>query len=602
MTNKKTHFTRKNFIFIDLLFFYLLFLLAAGFIADASNSVIQANSPLKRLFISALHLPEVSVQMSGWLVLGFFAVYAFFFACAFLYEIRLAKFYEKKIFTTKWSLIYAGTFVILSALWIGLSLLANIGQNVGDAFLFFGESLLIGTILFLILGLPIFFLVMLIVNVRNIDKPFRFNKGEDTEDIDDEKKEDESREPGAMPSSDSLVSALGTGGALQALTSGLSGTEGEEGTKEVPLGSKEYVFPALCSIDEEEESRVAKIVPETNYSLAQIVENFRLYLAKNEGLYFSLDTLRAFLSGMAASRLIILEGLSGTGKSSLARYFSEFIGEESFFEAVQASWRDRTSILGFYNDFSRRYSETDFLKRLYRMSYRQNDVNIMVLDEVNISRVEYYFADFLSILEYPVDKWKLRIMQVPYDFEGPSHLEEGVLQIPENTWFIGTANKDDSTYTITDKVYDRAITISFDDRNEPFEVKEDITPIHLSYSHLNDLFAQAISEEKNRLSKAELASFDHLTSFVSETFDITFGNRVLNQIQILVPVYVACGGKKTDALDFLFARKVLYKLEGRYEDFVKQGLQDLESLLDTIYGKDSFPLTHHALAKLIKRL
>ncbi len=602
MTNRKTHFTRKNFIFIALLFFYLLFLLASGFIADGNNSIIKPNSPLKGLFISSLHLPEVSVGMSGWLVLGLFAVYFFFFACAFLYEMRLAKFYEKKIFTTKWSLIYTGTFVLLSVLWVGLSLLANIGKNVAESFLFFGESLLIGTILFLVLGLPIFFLVMLIVNVRNVDKPFRFNKGEDTEDIDDVKKESESTEGNATPSSDSLVSALGTNSSLQALTAGLSGAEGEESTKDVPLGSKEYVFPGLCSIDEEEESRVAKIVEETNYDLSRIVETFRLYLAKNEGLYFSLDTLRAFLSGMAASRLIILEGLSGTGKSSLARYFSEFLGEESFFEAVQASWRDRTSILGFYNDFSKRYSETDFLKRLYRMTYRTNDINIMVLDEVNISRVEYYFADFLSILEYPIDKWNLRILQVPYDFEGPNHLEDGVLKIPENTWFIGTANKDDSTYTITDKVYDRAITIAFDDRNEPFEVKEDVAPIHLSYSHLNDLFANAIAEEKNRLSKAELMTFERLTSFISETFDITFGNRVLNQIEILVPVYVACGGKKTDALDFLFARKVLYKLEGRYEDYVKQGLQDLESLLDTLYGKDCFPLTHHALRKLIKRL
>ena len=259
-------------------------------------------------------------------------------------------------------------------------------------------------------------------------------------------------------------------------------------------------------------------------------------------------------------------------------------------------------LLGFFNDFSRKYNETDFLKRLYQMTYRPNDINIMVLDEVNISRVEYYFADFLSIMEYPIDKWKLRILQVPYEFEGPSHLENGVLKIPENTWFIGTANKDDSTYTITDKVYDRAITISFADRNEPFEVEGEVAPIHLTYKGLNALYAKALSTESNRLTKEDFARFAKLISFLSDTFDITFGNRVLNQIEILVPVYVSCGGTKEDALDFLFARKVLYKLEGRFEDYVRQGLLDLLDLIDETYGKEKFPLTRHNVGKLIKRL
>ena len=95
----------------------------------------------------------------------------------------------------------------------------------------------------------------------------------------------------------------------------------------------------------------------------------------------------------------------------------------------------------------------------------------MVLDEMNISRVEYYFADFLSIMEYPEDEWVLKIMQLPYNFEAPNHLEDGNLAISNTTWFIGTANKDDSTYTITDKVYDRAIVISFNERNKKIDYK-----------------------------------------------------------------------------------------------------------------------------------
>ena len=604
MKKRKTHFTRKNYIFLSLLFFYLLFVAGSGFFADTGNALISENSPLRKVLFSMLKLPSVSVSFEGWMTLGLFCVYAFLCAGALIYEMRLAMFYEKKLFTPKWILIYSLTFFGGAVLWLGLSFLAQIGRGegaIGNSFLFFGESLLIGTLLFVVLALPILFFCMMVVNFRNIDKPFRFNKGEDTEDIDDE--QDNKQEP-TLASADglSLASALGpSSSALSNLTNSLDGEEKDEQT-EAELGSKEYVFPGLCTIDEVEETRTPLNQSETTLSLREISEDFRRYLAKNEGLYFSIDTIRAFLSGMAASRLLILEGLSGTGKSSLARYFSEYIGEESFFEPVQASWRDRTSLLGFFNDFSRKYNETDFLKRLYQMTYRPNDINIMVLDEVNISRVEYYFADFLSIMEYPIDKWKLRILQVPYEFEGPSHLENGVLKIPENTWFIGTANKDDSTYTITDKVYDRAITISFDDRNEPFEVEGEVAPIHLTYKGLNALYAKALSTESNRLTKEDFARFAKLISFLSDTFDITFGNRVLNQIEILVPVYVSCGGTKEDALDFLFARKVLYKLEGRFEDYVRQGLLDLLDLIDETYGKEKFPLTRHNVGKLIKRL
>ena len=604
MKKRKTHFTRKNYIFLSLLFFYLLFVAGSGFFADTGNALISENSPLRKVLFSMLKLPSVSVSFEGWMTLGLFCVYAFLCAGALIYEMRLAMFYEKKLFTPKWILIYSLTFFGGAVLWLGLSFLAQIGRGegaIGNSFLFFGESLLIGTLLFVVLALPILFFCMMVVNFRNIDKPFRFNKGEDTEDIDDE--QDNKQEP-TLASADglSLASALGpSSSALSNLTNSLDGEEKDEQT-EAELGSKEYVFPGLCTIDEVEETRTPLNQSETTLSLREISEDFRRYLAKNEGLYFSIDTIRAFLSGMAASRLLILEGLSGTGKSSLARYFSEYIGEESFFEPVQASWRDRTSLLGFFNDFSRKYNETDFLKRLYQMTYRPNDINIMVLDEVNISRVEYYFADFLSIMEYPIDKWKLRILQVPYEFEGPSHLENGVLKIPENTWFIGTANKDDSTYTITDKVYDRAITISFDDRNEPFEVEGEAAPIHLTYKGLNALYAKALSTESNRLTKEDFARFAKLISFLSDTFDITFGNRVLNQIEILVPVYVSCGGTKEDALDFLFARKVLYKLEGRFEDYVRQGLLDLLDLIDETYGKEKFPLTRHNVGKLIKRL
>jgi len=236
------------------------------------------------------------------------------------------------------------------------------------------------------------------------------------------------------------------------------------------------------------------------------------------------------------------------------------------------------------------------------MTYRQDDINIMVLDEVNIARIEYYFADFLSVMEYPIDKWQLKIMELPYDFEPPLHLENGFINIPNNTWFIGTANKDDSTYTITDKVYDRAITISFDNKNIPFEVEGDYQKIQLSYSQLNDLFNQAKEKKNNQMTKSDYDKFYELTDFVYDRFEVSYGNRILNQINNFVPIYIELGGEKNDALDFLFARKILSKLDGRLEDYIKQGLLDMKVLIKKLYGDNSFPLTNKYIDSLIRKL
>ena len=299
---------------------------------------------------------------------------------------------------------------------------------------------------------------------------------------------------------------------------------------------------------------------------------------------------------------MILEGLSGTGKSSLPRFFAKFINAKVTFIPVQATWRDKSSLLGYFNDFSRIYNETDFLLSLYEAGYNPDQINIFVLDEMNISRVEYYFADFLSVLEYPSDEWKIRIMQLPYGFVSPTKLIDGNLQVTPNSFFIGTANKDDSTFSIADKVYDRSITVDFQTKNEPFSVKEEVEPIHLSYSKLSSLFKDASAIEENHLTKEDLQKFNSVTDYIYEEFDVAFGNRILNQIETIVPLYIALGGKKEEILDFMLTRKVLCKLEGRFEDFVKPALKNLLVLLDKTYGKGDFPNSAAYINKLIKKL
>lgn len=225
-----------------------------------------------------------------------------------------------------------------------------------------------------------------------------------------------------------------------------------------------------------------------------------------------------------------------------------------------------------------------------------------VLDEMNISRVEYYFADFLSVLEYPKELWKLKIMQLPYGFVPPAKLEDGFITIPENSYFVGTANKDDSTFTITDKVYDRAITIDFDDRNIPFEVKEEVSKIHISKTHLQHLYQEALNNPSYQMTKGDYDKFQTVCDFIYDKFDITFGNRILNQIAKLVPVFVASGGTKEDAIDFIVSRKIISKIEGRFEEYVKGALKDLLTLITKTYGIDVLYRSEKVIQSLIRRL
>ena len=604
---RRAHFTRKNLIAIALVFFYVLAVIVSALGCDATNPVFKSKNPIQMMGL-AFGFPSINGSVGSWLLVCCIAVYILLFAAAFIYEVRLARFYDHLVWNKKWSLVYLITFLISLLLSFGIGTIAQYPYDaamIKNSYLFLAEALVVGLVIYLALFSVIGAILVLYVNGKNVDKPFRFFGREGDYEAEQEEEQQskdnaEQEEQGKLAASFGEANASVSSSAAPSSGAGLASGAVDVDRTSSPLKDKERVFPGLCSLDYTE-AAFHDGAFEEDITLKGFCERLRNHLAKAEKLYYTEATIRSFVAALASSRLIILEGLSGTGKSSLGRYFSSFIGEEPYFEAVQASWRDRTSLLGYYNDFSKTYNETEFLKRLYEYSYRPNHLNVMVLDEMNISRVEYYFADFLSIMEYPQDEWKLKIMQLPYDFEAPAHLPDGVLKIPANTWFIGTANKDDSTYTITDKVYDRAIAISFSDRNEPFTPTGDDSIAAISYPALISLFAKAEANKANNLSKEDLEKFEALSNFTRDTFDLTFGNRINTQIAAFVPVYVACGGSKEEALDFLFARKVVFKLEGHFEEYVQQGLIDLASLIAKTYGENSFPETRDLIKRLLRK-
>ncbi|MEG2045117.1 MAG: hypothetical protein RR088_03900, partial [Clostridia bacterium] len=198
------------------------------------------------------------------------------------------------------------------------------------------------------------------------------------------------------------------------------------------------------------------------------------------------------------------------------------------------------------------------------------------------ARVEYYFAEMLSVLEMP-DKNEWKIDLVPSSWKtDPTLLKGGKLQIPTNLWFVGTANNDDSTFAVSDKVYDRALPISLDSKGVAFDAP-DTPPMKLSFSHLEKLFKDAIATYP--ISKENLAKVTKLDIYVIEKLRIAFGNRILKQMYDFVPIYVACGGTEIDGIDFILANKIFRKFESLNLSFIRDELDGLIIFMDKNFGK-----------------
>lgn len=435
------------------------------------------------------------------------------------------------------------------------------------------------------------------------------------------------------------------------------------------------VCPQLMEVDIESDSeKTIKVFNERkqyaqnigNFTLPQIVQHVKDY-AETQDLYYKDNDLRAFVAGLASSRIAVLQGLSGTGKTTLPRIFAEALFTENHRVEVQSSWRDRNELIGYYNDFNKKFTARKFTRFLYQAGLNpyKDTPYFIVLDEMNISRVEYYFADFLSLLEETdTSKWELALTETDlrslpselseeqirvlrdcnddeideildrgYDEKGrlkdlddeekmkllnliesakeyysemedfasgPRNLIDGkILKVPQNVWFIGTANRDESTFEISDKVYDRAQVMNFMPAEKPLKrcapVRE---KKYITNQYLLDLFEQA--KNTYQFDYSTNSKIRDIETCLSEEFDVAFGNRMGKQIDTFVSVYVAAGqGVKStkelelEAIDYQIANKVLRKIE--YKDATDT--ERYELLLSCL---DGLPMSSKIVKKKLK--
>ena len=368
----------------------------------------------------------------------------------------------------------------------------------------------------------------------------------------------------------------------------------EEGEDELPSGSR------FCKLNHLDDIRLQfkKANYDENITLRQFCDNFRNYAASRLKLYYSISDIRRFISGMAVSHIQILQGMSGTGKTSLAHAFGDFLENTSTVIPVQPMWKERTDLVGYYNEFTKRFNETTLLEKMYEANY-SDDIYVTVLDEMNIARVEYYFAEFLSLLELPnVEERLLTVVSDVWD-EDPAQLTNGCIKLPPNMWFIGTANNDDSTFAISDKVYDRAMIMNLDSKCEPF-VAPKTGHSHVSAKQFERMAERAMQEYE--ITARNMRRLEALDKYLIEHFHITFGNRIMKQIRCYIPVFVACGGDELEALDDILSKKILRKLEMQNPIYLRNASAGLCAYFDELFGDDRMPLCKEFMERLQRNI
>ena len=344
-------------------------------------------------------------------------------------------------------------------------------------------------------------------------------------------------------------------------------------------------FYTLSSIDANK-TKYQKGGHNETITLREFCEEFRNFAGSKLKLYYSIDDIRRFIAGMAVSKIVILQGMSGTGKTSLAFAMGEFLSNPSSVIPVQPMWKERTDLVGYYNEFTKRFNETTLLQKMYEANYSK-DIYVTILDEFNIARVEYYFAEFLSLLEIP-DPERRNLDVVSDEWENdPVQLNEGRMKLPNNMWFIGTANNDDSTFAISDKVYDRAMIMNLDKNCEPCRAPR-TKGVRITAERFMKMAEDAVKEYS--ISKRNEKRLEKLDEYMVKVFHITFGNRIMKQIRTYIPIYVACGGEELEALDDILSKKVLRKLETQNPVYIRSVVDGFCDYLDDLFGYDKMKL------------
>lgn len=305
---------------------------------------------------------------------------------------------------------------------------------------------------------------------------------------------------------------------------------------------------------------------------------------QNSGYSFSKEILTRYYLSLKTKPFVILTGISGTGKTKIAQIFVDYICQEDddkdsriAFVPVRPDWMDNKGLLGFYNILDERYHSTKILDLILTALDNPDKAYFIILDEMNLAKVEYYFSDFLSGLEsrtpdhpegMPMHLHSLKIAETHDGREIP-----GSIHIPSNIFFTGTVNVDESTYMFSPKVLDRANVIEFNHVDLERYSKDIGVSSSNRLSLENEDVRSGLSDTKPFCSRDDFLEFaqnDKGKNIIKEMLDLLskynmhFGYRVINEISRFVN---CCEGESQGfdldrVMDIQILQKILPKFHG----------------------------------------
>ncbi len=309
-----------------------------------------------------------------------------------------------------------------------------------------------------------------------------------------------------------------------------------------------------------------------------IIDHVSCYIQSKGFFYEKKDLINFFLS-LKTKPFVILSGISGTGKTKIVQWFAESLGateENGQFTLIpiRPDWSDSSDLLGYVN-LQGEFQERPLIKVLEAADANPNRPYFVVLDEMNLARVEYYFSDFLSVIESR--KWKDgKIVTSPVI---PESITNKHITIPSNVYIIGTVNMDETTHPLSKKVLDRANTIEFNTVNLDYfnflmdmeEKEAEIASnrsLETEYLHLKECFKENEDLVRN---------ISSILIEINKTLE-SVGAQVGYRIRDEICFYMAYNeqGKLLsfdEALDYQIYQKILPRLagsDGRTEEVLKQ--------------------------------
>jgi predicted nucleic acid-binding Zn-ribbon protein len=324
----------------------------------------------------------------------------------------------------------------------------------------------------------------------------------------------------------------------------------------------------------------------------EFLSGFVKYI-QSTGLNFSRRVINAFHTSLKVqdiSALVILAGISGTGKSQLPQRYAEYIGAQLLVLPVQPRWDSPQDLQGFYNYVEKKFKPTTLMQGLYQYKTdegMQDRIVIVLLDEMNLARVEYYFSDFLSKLEtrrhketyLDIDVGSLSLPQ-----------SERQLKIPHEFLFVGTMNEDETTQSLSDKVLDRSNVLTFGKPQNLNLLQENqrISNSHnySSYLPYSDFRKWIKIPDPNSMIIDRLQDILNRTNNLMESMGHPFAHRVYQAIIQYVVNYP--GVEEIDSPAFKFAiadqfgQKLLPKLRGVMVDEMNKELDELDGIITEI--------------------